>query len=387
MITGRADFGGGPEHVYQLARAVSRSTPVFIAAPREEPYWSRYEALVGAERVVEIPHRRFTVAALARLVRFIRAREIDIVHAHGRAAGILGRPAASLAGVRSFYTPHGGTPVTGARTAFYASVDYLLSAITHGVIAVSGTEAKALKSLCADRSRLAVIPNGVEIPPDFGSPETRLTGPLRVVHVTRYVYQKNSGLLLDIISSLREMGRLDTFEFTLLGDGPCRAEFEAGVASRGLGKWVKVIGAVPNPAPYLAGAFCFVSTSRWEGLPLALLEAMARGVPVIASNVPGNQDAVADRETGFLYDLAAPGVAAQRLVELAHYPVLWKQMVRAARERAEEEFSVEAMADSTLRLYSRSVGLGKRARSGRTGAVRTPSTLPMPGAAGAGAPT
>jgi glycosyltransferase involved in cell wall biosynthesis len=203
---------------------------------------------------------------------------------------------------------------------------------------------------------------------------------LRVVHVTRYVYQKNSGLLLDILSSLREMGRLDAFEFILLGDGPCRAEFEAGVASRGLGQWVKVLGAVPNPGAYLSSAFCFVSTSRWEGLPLALLEAMARGVPVVASDVPGNQDAVADRETGFLYDLASPGAAAQRLVELAHYPVLWKQMVRAARQRAEEEFSVEAMADATLRFYIRQGGNGKKARAGT---IRKPSALPVPGAEGA----
>jgi glycosyltransferase involved in cell wall biosynthesis len=384
MITGRADFGGGPEHVYQLARAVSRSTPVFIAAPREEPYWSRYEALVGAERVIEIPHRRVSPAALARLVRFIKANGIDIVHAHGRAAGIYGRPAALLAGVRCFYTPHGGTPVTSVRTAFYAAVDYLLSVFTNGVIAVSASEAKALKTLCAFRGRLEVIPNGVEIPSNLDSPDTRLAGPLRVVHVTRYIFQKNPELLLEVISSLRDMGRLEAFEFVLLGDGPGRAEFEAGVASRGLGQWVKVLGAVSNPAPYLASAFCFVSTSRWEGMPLALLEAMARGVPVIASNVPGNQDAVTDHETGFLYDQCIPSAAAQRLVELAHYPVLWKQMVRAARQRAEAEFSLEAMAGATLRLYTRPAQPGRKARVRSTEVIRLPSAAPMPSVAAAG---
>jgi glycosyltransferase involved in cell wall biosynthesis len=352
MITGRADFGGGPEHVYQLAKAIGQSADVFIACPREEPYWSRYQSLAGPGRMIEIPRRRFTPAALARLVRFIRAQEIDIVHGHGRAAGILARPAALLAGVRCFYTPHGGTPVTGFRTAFYAAVEYLLSAVTHGIIAVSGTEAGTLKSLCAHRDRLEVIPNGVEIPEKPEARETRLGEPLRVLHVTRFVFQKNSHLLLDIMASLRDMGRLDSFEFTLLGDGPGRAEFEAAVASRGLARWVKILGAVNNPGDYLASAFCFVSTSRWEGLPLALLEAMARGVPAIATEVPGNTDAVADHETGFLYQ--APEVAAQRLVELAHYPVLWKRMARAARLKAEEEFSVEAMAGATLRLYARS---------------------------------
>jgi len=55
MVTGRADFGGGPEHVFQLAKAVARSTEVFIACPREEPYWGRYESVVGPERMLEIP--------------------------------------------------------------------------------------------------------------------------------------------------------------------------------------------------------------------------------------------------------------------------------------------------------------------------------------------
>jgi len=373
MVTGRADFGGGPEHVFQLAKTVARTVPVYIAAPRDEPYWSRYQSLVGPERMLEIPHRKIAPGAFARLVSFIRANDIDVVHAHGRSGGIYARPAALLAGVPCFYTPNGSTPVSSVRTAVYATAEYLLSTITRGVIAVSGTEAEALRPLCALRSRLNVINNGVEIPPHLDAPDTRLDNPLRIVHVTRFVYQKYSGLLLDIIESLRDMNELAPFEFVILGDGPERADFEAALVSRGLDHCVKVLGAVSNPGPYLSSAFCMVSTSRWEGLPLALLEAMARGVPVIASDVIGNKDAVADRETGFLFDLAEPRVAAQRLVELAHYPVLWKQMVRAARKRAEDEFSVQAMADSTLRLYSRSPRRGAKARSGAAG--RSPAPM------------
>jgi len=370
MITGRADIGGGPEHVYQLARALITSTAVHIACPREEPYWSRYESLVGPERMVEIPHRRLSPAALARLVRYLRTHKIDIVHAHGRAAGIFARPAALLAGVRCFYTPHGGTPIACARTLFYAAVEYALSTVTSGIIAVSGTEAQSLQSLCALPGRLEVIQNGVEIPPKMDSPDTRLGDLLRIVHVTRFVFQKNSELLLDVIASLREMGKLDLFEFVVLGDGPGRAAFEAAVASRGLGHWVKILGAVSNPGVHLRSAFCLVSTSRWEGLPLALLEGMARGVPAIATDVPGNKDAVVDHETGFLYGLAAPHTAAARLVQLAAYPILWKQMARAARQRAEEEFSVKTMADSTLRLYTRANRPSRPRRSWHTGVVR-----------------
>ena len=352
MITGRADFGGGPEHVYQLARGIANAARVHIACPREEPYWSRYEALAGPERMIEIPHRRFSLGALGGLVRFIRERKIEIVHGHGRAAGIYARPAALLAGARCFYTPHGGTPVTGARGFLRAAVEYMLSVVTDGVIAVSGSEAET--TLCAFRSRLEVICNGVEIPPRVESPDSRLAGPLRVVHATRFVYQKNSGLLLDVLGLLRDMGGLDRFEFVVLGEGPGRTEFQEAVAMRGLDHCVKVLGAVSDPGTYLGSAFCFVSTSRWEGLPLALLEAMARGVPAIATDVAGNKDAVADGKTGFLYEPGCPRAAAERLMQLAGEPALWREMACAARQRAEEEFSVQTMADATLRLYCRS---------------------------------
>ncbi len=364
MITGRSDYGGGPEHVYQLAKAVSRTNPVFIACPKEEPYWDRYQSIVGEERVLELPHRKISPGAFARLMRFIKSNEIDIIHAHGRAGGVYARPAALLARKPCFYTPHGNTPVCNVRTAVYAAAEYALSLVTQGVVAVSGTEAAELKPLCAFPSRLEVIENGVEIPERLDAPEARLAGPLRIVHVTRYVFQKNTPMLLDVIEALRDMGELHRFEFELLGDGPGRAEFEAAVAEKGLADHVKIMGAVSNAGARMAEAFCLISTSRWEGLPIALLEAMARAVPCIATDVTGNKDAVTDGETGFLFPQNSPRLGAERLVQLACNPELWRRLVAGARLRAEREFSVETMAASMLRFYG--------SRSLPNGGVRVP---------------
>jgi len=364
MVTGRADYGGGPEHVYQLAKVVSRTNPVFIACPKEEPYWERYQSIVGAERVLELPHRTLSPGAFGRLMRFIRTNGIDIIHAHGRSGGVYARPAALLTGKPCFYTPNGSTPVCSLKTAVYATAEYLLSLVTKGVIAVSGTEAQELKPLCAFPARLEVIENGVEIPDHVDAPDARLAGPLKIVHVTRYVFQKNTPMLLDVIAALRDMGELHRFEFVLLGDGPGREEFEAAAEERGLSDSVKVMGAVSNPGARMAEAFCLMSTSRWEGLPIALLEAMARAVPSIATDVTGNKDAVADGETGFLFPESSPRHGAELLVQLACDPALWRKMVAAARLRAEREFSVETMAESTLRFYT--------ARSLPNGGVRVP---------------
>jgi len=382
MVTGRADYGGGPEHVYQLAKAVSRTNPVYIACPKDEPYWARYQSVVGPERTFELPHRQVSPGAFGRLVRFIRSNGIDIVHAHGRSGGVYARPAALLAGKACFYTPHGSTPVCNVRTAVYAAAEYALSLVTRGLIAVSESEARELTTLCAIPARLEVIRNGVEIPERLDAPDARLAGPLKVVHVTRYVFQKNTPMLLEVITALREMGELHRFEFILLGDGPGRGEFEAAVAEQGLSDFVKVMGAVSNAGARMAEAFCLMSTSRWEGLPIALLEAMARAVPSIATDVTGNKDAVTDGETGFLFPQGNPRQGAERLVQLACDPALWRQMVAAARLRAEREFSVETMAESTLRLYtSRTLPNGGVRVPGRV--LERPATgFPRPALAG-----
>ncbi len=95
-----------------------------------------------------------------------------------------------------------------------------------------------------------------------------------------------------------------------------------------------------------------ISTSRWEGLPLALLEAMAHGVPVIATDVDGNRDAVATDVNGVLFKLSEPAGAAAALSRLADDPEYWRKLSAAGRRRAEQEFSAQGMVDATFALYS-----------------------------------
>lgn len=220
MISGRADFGGGPEHVYQLSKAVGSRASIYVACPREEPYWTRFMQLLGADSLREIPHRRFSAGALLGLARFIRDEQVEIIHAHGRAAGIYGRLAALLTGRRCCYTPHGGTPVQSPKTLCYAAIEWLLSVVTSKIIAVSATEGDALRSLCSRPAQLEVIPNGVDIPARATARIDRGDAPTRVLHATRFVYQKNSLLLVNILDSLRQSGDLNAFQFVVLGNRP-----------------------------------------------------------------------------------------------------------------------------------------------------------------------
>jgi glycosyltransferase involved in cell wall biosynthesis len=350
MITGRADPGGGPEHVFQLSRQLLTDCSVFIASPREKPYWDRFVGLVGEERVCEIPHRRFTWSALRRLTAWSKGRGIEIIHSHGRAAGFYGRLGANQLNRPSVHTQHGPMQVRSVLAPVHWLCDLVLSWRTDHLIAVSASEALSMRRQLFRSQGITTIRNGVRLPPariDFGIIKKR---PLRVVHVTRFVPQKNSMMVLGVMEELRRTGNLVDFHVDMVGDGPGRAELQNEAANRSLESHITFHGAKPSVEEFFLNAFCMLSTSRWEGLPLAVLEALALGLPVVASNTPGNNDVVS-ASVGRLFDLNHAAEAAAYLLELRDSPEMWRGLSEAAVDLVKTSFSVQRMAADTLALY------------------------------------
>jgi len=354
LVTVRADMGGGPQHIELLLRHFSREVRPVVACPQEGPFWGRYEALVGRENLVAIPHRRFSAAALVRLWREADRRRVTLVHSHGKGAGLYGRLLSRLASYPCVHTFHGlhiGSYGAAGRAA-YLGMERLLSRWTRAIIAVSPTEAEAIvQSGAGGRLRPEIIPNGVRVP---ASPTSgpRACEPFRIVHVTRYEHQKNPELLLAIVRALARRGSLGRFRFDVVGDGPGRAALVREVGARGLAASVRVLGNVADPGAVLTGALACLSTSRWEGLSLALLEAMAAGVPVVATRVTGNTDLVRHGINGFLYDLDDAEAGADRLEALADDPA-WPTLSRNAWQHVHDHHRAETMAQLTEALYRR----------------------------------
>jgi glycosyltransferase involved in cell wall biosynthesis len=169
--------------------------------------------------------------------------------------------------------------------------------------------------------------------------------------MTRYDHQKHAEFVLDIAESLRGQCALERFRFELLGTGPGAAMLATTIHIHGLERAVRMFGAVDDPERYLHGALAYLSTSRWEGLPLAVLEAMAHGVPVVATNVVGNRDAVINGTTGFLYDPRDPDAAAAALMALASQPELRSRTSAAARTKAVEWYSADRMSREIVACY------------------------------------
>lgn len=350
-LTVRADLGGGPEHLYQLTQAFGPRVDSVIACPDEPPYRARYEALINVPLVVDLPHRAFDIARLRELARLVRAERIDLIHSHGKGAGLYARLLAAMTGVPCVHTFHGlHVGEYGAiKRGIYLTLERLLGLATKAAICVSSGERDLIRAarILPDR-KLQVIENGVVVP------ETVLPHDdgLRIVAVNRFDTQKNPELLVDIAVALRS--RLgDGFRMTVIGQGDALAETRAKIAAHGLSDQVMLPGPTDDPRAVFRANNAFLSTSRWEGMPLAVLEAMSEGLPVVATDVVGNRDVVTDGVTGALYPLDNADRAAEILAGLT--PGDRSQMGLAGRAAVIDCYSVQRMADRTLAVYQASL--------------------------------
>ena len=142
-----------------------------------------------------------------------------------------------------------------------------------------------------------------------------------------------------------------TVRLLLAGDGPDRGALEGTVRALRLGPFVKLLGTVGSPWPLLAAADIFALPSLYEGMPNALLEAMAAGLPAVATPVGAVPEMVVDGREALLVPPGDAGALARALAELAAHPVRRREMGALARQRVENAYRIEATVAQTQRLY------------------------------------
>jgi glycosyltransferase involved in cell wall biosynthesis len=351
--------GGGAKHVYDLVTRLRDEFTFIVACPDNGPYFSLFKDL-GAE-VVELSLAVGTPQDFLTLRRVIRRCGVDLVHAHGRKAGFHGRLAGLMAGkplVYSFHGLHHQKHGQLLRT-LYCAAERTLTRHTDWVINVSASERQECLSLGFLNSRRStVIPNGidwrafdavaVEVPQvkaDLGfAPDDLIVG-----HVGKFDMQKGQDdLALAIPQVIRQCAMA---KFLLVGEGSLRPQIERLIASLGVEKQVVFAGFRQDVAALLKAMDIFVLPSRWEGLSLALLEAMACRKPVVATRVTGNIDVVIDGGTGFLVPANTPQALAEKIVILLQDGRLRATLGNSGRNRLEREFSIEAMVARIGEVY------------------------------------
>jgi glycosyltransferase involved in cell wall biosynthesis len=281
--------GGMEKLVIQLAQdAVRRGDHVAVASGQGA--WVARLTQAGARHVaLPASSRRAAAsmaAATARLAGSIRRLRPEIVHAHNVRATVLARLALAGARHRAVLMP----TLHGMHPADYILASRILYRMAPRVITCAPSVGRSLEAAGFPRARIDVITNGAAlVPADLRCQEElrqrmRLGRRPLVLGIGRLVEQKDWPVFISAAS------QLDAPAFAVAGDGPLRTELAA--LARRSGSRVRFLGLVDDIAALVGISACVVSTSRWEGLPLALLEVLSLGVPVVTTAVDGVTDLV-----------------------------------------------------------------------------------------------
>ncbi len=299
------------------------------------------------------------VAGVARALRNLRS-EIDLVHTHqalweavatGLARPLLGRLPALIQPASAGYY---GEAEELSRTRGAAILRRVILSNT-GFAAISAEIEREWRGLGVAPERIIRLASGVdaeEFRPGSSPVEAKLLPRPRVMFTGRLHPQKNLPMLLD---AWLEVSRRSPANLILVGPGNDRQALSERVAALGLDGRVQFVGAVDNPADYLRAADIFVLPSLAEGMSNSLLEAMATGLPCVASGIGGNTDLIADGSTGRLVADRTPEAWSRTLLDLLDDPAAAQRMGAAARRRIDEEFALPVVVDRYLALYRRMI--------------------------------
>lgn len=286
--------------------------------------------------------------AVWEVCELIRRFRPDLVSTHTSKAGCIGRVASWLMRVPVLYTPHCWSFVDGfPKAGLYRIVEKFAAWFGGDIITVSENERQeALEKRVGDPSRIITIHNGMpDVPDDKRASPDR--SPPGLVMVGRFEEQKDYETLIRALSEFKDLEWTADF----VGDGPRLPElknlaFDLGVADR-----VRFLGYRKDIADILSRAQVYLLITNWEGFPRSILEAMRAGLPVIASDVGGNSEAVKEGVNGHIVPAKNVTALAERLRELLVSPERRAAFGQAARERYERDFTFEIMAGKTIGRY------------------------------------
>ena len=349
--------GGAERMVAALARAFAESgCPGIAVVPRHGEGWLRRELANAVEAVPFALDGRPSLRTAAALAALLRARRVQLVHSHEFTMAVYGAAAARWLGVPHVITMHGG--------AYYASAPHRRFALgaaarmSDGMVAVSESVARRLRAdLRLGNAPVTVIRNGVRPTPP-GHPTLRaelgLSRTDRLIVTVGNLYPvKGHDTLIDALALLD--ARAPRTHVAIAGRGDQHDQLRAQAERLGIGSRVHLLGYRGDVADLLASADVFALPSRSEGLPLALLEAMFAGLPIVATDV-GEVSAVLGAHAGLVVPPGDDALFAAALTVVLGDSRSAAMLGAAARARAAAEFDLARVVERYAALYARQMG-------------------------------
>jgi len=322
------------------------------------------DALVADLEALDVDLRCFAsrseaamLRSVGRVARWLDDGDYDVIHCHLPLAGVVGRMAGKVARRPVVYTEHN----VHER---YHRVTYWANRATWRlqdfVVAVSGEVSRSIRAHAGDRVPLRVVANGVDVArfsprPGLGAAvrsDQEIGDEIPVVGtVAVFREQKRLG---DWLRAARLMvDQRPDARFLIVGDGPLRGKLDRLTADLGLERHVRFAGLQEDVRSYLAAMDVYMMSSGFEGLPIALLEAMAMGIPPVCTRVGGIPEAVVDGTSGLLVDPGRPEDLAAACGRLLADQERRRAVGWEARRRVVREFSMERMMERLHDVYAR----------------------------------
>jgi glycosyltransferase involved in cell wall biosynthesis len=358
MLSESTGLGGAEVMLIQLSsELMARGHHVTLVCPERSDRWLVGEAERRGVPVVMLQTTRwFDPRGPINIAKALRSQRIEILHAHMFASAVLGTAAATFVRIPTVITLHTGAEQTGTlRRRLALQIAMRLSAAT--TVVSEKMRSDLIAALGAAATRSITIPNGVpvQLGVRHSVREELAIGPDEVVvlAVGSCCARKNQALLVDALAMLP----IDVpWRLIIAGredDGS--AAIRTSIDRHRVEDRVSLLGVREDVANLLSAADVFAMPSTWEGMPLALAEAMMAGLPSIASNVGGMPEMIEHGRSGFI----APELNASSFSSLLH-PLLTRQELRLtvgqeAARTAARRFSVGNMADSYEGLYRSSL--------------------------------
>ena len=354
IVITKADLAGAQNHVLELVKGLLRKHE-FVVIVGRPGYLTNRLAKMGVETIV-IESMRGQVSLLAdikslfSIIGHLKEISPDLVHAHSSKAGILARIAARMLRIPVIYTAHGWPFSPGnpwLKRSLSRVAERVAAMISNKVITVSGYDEQLADQAGITKScEVVTIHNGISDNHGiFGAKQKNEQ--LLIVSLVRFTKQKNLRCLIEALADVRS-----EYHAVIAGTGGEYEKICELVQHLQLESKVELPGEVEESENLLKNADLFVMSSDWEGLPIAGIEAMRAGLPIVATDVGGMSELVEHGQNGYLVDRGDSDSLADMIEKLMTNSETRRSMGDVSRERFEEMFMAEKMVLSTDRLYS-----------------------------------
>lgn len=360
--------GGGPEKTIILGARMAdpgsaQVTVCYLRDQRDEVFTVHDRAAQAGIDYVEISERHsFDLGVWPRLRQLIRERTIELVHAHDYKTDLLALLLSRFTGVAALSTVHGWTGHSAREQWLYYPLDKRVLARFQRLVAVSSEIRRELIRHGANPARITTVLNGIDHrrfrrdPARVPAARAALgvqPGDIVIGAVGRLEPQKQFNLLLDAFSIVA--ARFPRARLLIVGDGSQRHALDARITSLNLGEQCRLVGHADDVVPAYHAFDLLVQSSKYEGTPNVVLEAMAFEVPIVATAAGGTAEIVRDGLDGRIVPVGQVDLLAGAIIQALQDPAATTVMAQQARLRVEGELSFETRVRRIEGIYTEMV--------------------------------